>query len=97
MRVIGEILFSGRHPIPFQIKRLTLRQVERSGLTPQCFRNSFEGDGILPARRLPSLFLNVVDVYLAHFILLSFRPKCPAVAGLMDSSKCRKMSRPRST
>src|SRR5438874_13749579 len=64
--MVRKISFSRRHPIPFQIKRLTLRQVERSGLAPQCFRNSFEGDRVLSARRVPCFFFDFVNIYLSH-------------------------------
>ena len=55
VRVVSEIAFSCRHPVPFQIKWVPLGQVERSGLASQRFRNSFEGDGVFSARRLPRL------------------------------------------
>src|SRR4029453_15599563 len=62
MRVVREIAFSRRHSVPFQIKRVPLGQVERSGLASQRFRNSFEGDGVFSAGRLPRLFFDLVEV-----------------------------------
>src|SRR5437867_11628177 len=58
--VVRKIWFSGRRPIPFQIERMTLGQVERAWLAPERFGNSFERDGILSAGRLPCLFFDIV-------------------------------------
>jgi hypothetical protein len=58
--VVREIRFPWRHAIPFQIERLTLRQIERLGIAPQGFRNSFEGHSVFPAGRLPRLFFDLV-------------------------------------
>src|SRR5205814_10059502 len=60
MRVIRKSWFPRRNSIPFQIKWMTLRQIERSRFAPECFRNSFERHGVFPARRLPRLLFNLV-------------------------------------
>src|SRR5206468_12862165 len=70
--MIRKIWFSGRNAVPFEIERMTLGQIEGGRLASECFRNSFERDGVFSARRLPCLFFDLVDVYLAHFSLLSF-------------------------
>jgi hypothetical protein len=43
-----------------------LGQVERSRLASQRFRNSFEGDSVFSARRLPRLLFDVVQVNFFH-------------------------------
>src|SRR5439155_14509662 len=66
VRVVRKIWFPRRHAIPFQIKWMTLGQIERGRLASQRFRNSLEGDDIFSCRRLPRLFVDVVNVYFAH-------------------------------
>jgi hypothetical protein len=43
-----------------------LGQVERGRFASQRFRNSFEGDGIFSAGRLPRLFFDFVQVNYFH-------------------------------
>src|SRR5205823_13694746 len=51
---------------------MTLGQIEGGRLASECFRNSFERDGVFSAWRLPCFFFDLVNVYLPHFSLLSF-------------------------
>ena len=66
VRVVREIAFSRRHPVPLQIKRVSLGQIERSRLSSQCFGNSLEGDCVFSAWRLPRLLFDLREVYLLH-------------------------------
>ena len=49
---------------------MPLGQVERSWLASERFRNSFEGDGVFPARRLPRFLFDVIEIYLSHFLVI---------------------------
>src|SRR5262245_56319503 len=71
VRVVRKIGFSRWHPVPFEVKRMPLGEVERSRLASQRFRNSFEGDSEFAARRLPRLLFDFVEIYLAHFFVTS--------------------------
>src|SRR4030095_11961155 len=81
VRVVRKIGFSRWHPVPFEVKRMPLREVERSRLASQRFRNSFEGDSEFTTRRLPRLLFDFVEIYLAH--RLSFRGKSRDVRSIL--------------
>src|SRR4249919_1042752 len=66
VRVVREVALSCRHPTPFQIKWVPLGKVERSRFASQCFRNSFKGDGIFSAWRLPGILFDFVQVNFFH-------------------------------
>jgi len=66
VRVIREVALSYRHPAPFQIKRVPLGKVERRWFASQRFRNSFKGDDILSAWRLPRVLFDFVQVNFCH-------------------------------
>src|ERR1043166_9437378 len=60
MCVVRKICFPGWYSIPFQIKWMTLRQIERVRYASERFRNSFERHCVSSARRLPRFFLDFV-------------------------------------
>src|SRR5215469_3327344 len=66
MRVVRKIAFSCGHPAPFEVERMSLGKIERSRLAPQRLRNSFEGDDVISARRLPRVFFDFVQVNFFH-------------------------------
>src|SRR5439155_20823801 len=71
--MIGKIVFPRRHARPFQIKRMSLRQIERIRIASKRDGEPFEMRGVLSTRRLPRLFLDVFNVYFLH-AFLSFSP-----------------------
>src|SRR5437764_3524580 len=72
---------------------MTLGQIERGRLASDCFRNSFERNGIFTAGRLPWLFFDFGDVYLAHFRLLSFRSKWRNLLWSLNRPRCLSYAR----
>src|SRR5882762_4620521 len=66
MRVIGEIVFTRRNAAPFQIERMSLRQIERTWLAAKRLRDSFKRDRVFSAGRFPRLFLDLFEIYFAH-------------------------------
>src|SRR6188508_822001 len=66
VRMVREVALSCRHSAPFQIKRVSFGKIQRSRFASQCFRNSFKGDDVFSAWRLPWIFFDFVDVYLLH-------------------------------
>src|SRR5437762_6392663 len=59
MRVIRKSWFPRRNSIPFQIKWMTLRQIERARFAPERFRNSPEGHHVFSAGRLPRFLFDL--------------------------------------
>src|SRR5439155_24767501 len=69
-----KIVFPRRHARPFQIKRMSLREIERIRIASKRDGDPLEMRGVLSARRLPRLLFDVFNVYFLH-AFLPFRPK----------------------
>ena len=70
--VVRKIWFSGRHPTPFHIKWMALGINRGTRFASECFRNSFERNGVFSAWRLPWFFFDLVSLsecYLCRIIL----------------------------
>jgi len=68
VRVVREVALCCWHPAPFQIKRVPLGKVKRSRFASQRFRNSFKGDGVFSAWRLPRVLFDFVEVNFFHAV-----------------------------
>src|SRR5205085_1359952 len=64
--MIRKINFARRNARPFQIERVSLRQIGRSRFASERFRNAFERRRVFRFRRLPRVFLDLVNVNLLH-------------------------------